>query len=334
MADLVAKAAREAGVPVALYRRLIGRGERSGRHARSPKGAYGQAQLMPETAKGLEREYGIDTSTPYGNLLGGAYYLKHQLDHFGGNLRKAVAAYNAGPGAVEKYNGVPPYAETQAYVARVLGGLKPGSLKIGPKGTPTKVDKLTGVATPTGPPDMSAFALESLGEIASGHKSKPTEQLGNLASAVASTPVAAAVEDVTAKPTRAKPGAATKHGKVVVRKGADRAGVHTQAAVLEFIGEIAGRVGRPLVLGTGTNHSKMTVNGNVSDHWDGHAGDIPATGRMLIRIGRAALIAAGMDPREARKVKGGLFNVNGHQIIFNTDQGGNHFDHVHVSVPH
>ena len=71
---------------------------------------------MPATAAGL----GVsDATDPAQALEGGAKYLKQQLDRFGGDVAKALAAYNAGPGAVQKYGGVPPYAETQNYVQRV-----------------------------------------------------------------------------------------------------------------------------------------------------------------------------------------------------------------------
>ncbi len=74
-------------------------------------------QLMPETAAGL----GVrDAYDPAQNVAGGARYLKGLLDRFGGDTRLAVAAYNAGPGAVEKYGDVPPYAETKNYVQNVL----------------------------------------------------------------------------------------------------------------------------------------------------------------------------------------------------------------------
>ena len=74
-------------------------------------------QLMPGTARGL----GVtDPYDPLQSLRGGAKYLRQQLDRFGGDYSKAIAAYNAGPGAVQKYGGIPPYAETQAYVPRVL----------------------------------------------------------------------------------------------------------------------------------------------------------------------------------------------------------------------
>lgn len=80
----------------------------------SPKGAAGLGQLMPATAEML----GVDPKIPSENLLGTAAYLREQLDVFG-TLELALAAYNAGPGAVRRYEGVPPYKETQAYVAEV-----------------------------------------------------------------------------------------------------------------------------------------------------------------------------------------------------------------------
>ena len=87
--------------------------------ARSPAGAIGVMQLMPATAAAL----GVDANDPAQNIRGGAAYLRQMLDAFGGDLTLALAAYNAGPDAVRRYGGVPPFRETQNYVAAVLGYL-------------------------------------------------------------------------------------------------------------------------------------------------------------------------------------------------------------------
>ena len=83
------------------------------------RGARGLAQLMPGTA----RDLGVDPNDPFANLEGGARYLREQLDRFDGDLEKALAAYNAGPGRVIRANGVPRIRETQLYVAAIMGRL-------------------------------------------------------------------------------------------------------------------------------------------------------------------------------------------------------------------
>jgi soluble lytic murein transglycosylase-like protein len=109
-------AATKYGIPEDLFARLVQQESGWNSGAVSSAGAIGLAQLMPLTAASL----GVDPTDPVENLNGGARYLKNQYDRFG-SWRLALAAYNAGPEAVEKYEGVPPYDETQNYVAAILG---------------------------------------------------------------------------------------------------------------------------------------------------------------------------------------------------------------------
>lgn len=107
-------ASKATGVPAAILEGVM-YAESNGDHTSvSPVGALGLMQLMPDTAKDL----GVNPHDPYQNILGGAKYLRDQYAQFH-DWRKAVAAYNAGPGAVMKYGGIPPYKETQAYVKRI-----------------------------------------------------------------------------------------------------------------------------------------------------------------------------------------------------------------------
>lgn len=117
--DAIRAAADEFGVDPRLVAAVAWTESNFRPAATSPAGAQGIMQLMPATAAGL----GVDPHDPADNLRGGARYLAIQLERFG-SLELALAAYNAGPGAVRKYDGIPPYAETQAYVQKVLGRLE------------------------------------------------------------------------------------------------------------------------------------------------------------------------------------------------------------------
>jgi soluble lytic murein transglycosylase-like protein len=109
----ITAAAQANGIDPALLAGLVKQESGFNPTAGSPAGARGLTQLMPGTAAGL----GVtDVLDPVQSLNGGAKYLKQQLDAFGGDVAKALAAYNAGPGAVQRFGGIPPYAETQSYV--------------------------------------------------------------------------------------------------------------------------------------------------------------------------------------------------------------------------
>ena len=118
--SMAVDAAQKNGVDPAVFQSLIHTESGWNPNAQSNKGAQGLAQLMPSTAASLGVTNPLD---PAQSLQGGAKYLKQMLDMFGNDYTKAVAAYNAGPGAVQRANGIPPYQETMSYVRKVLGGL-------------------------------------------------------------------------------------------------------------------------------------------------------------------------------------------------------------------
>lgn len=114
--ELVDRAAKKNGLPPEFVHSVVAAESAYRPDAVSPKGAVGLMQLMPATA----RAYKVDPRDPAQNVEAGAAYLRDLLVKYDGDANRALAAYNAGPGAVSKYNGVPPYAETQNYVQKVL----------------------------------------------------------------------------------------------------------------------------------------------------------------------------------------------------------------------
>lgn len=118
--ELVDAAARKAELPAAIVHAVAKAESAYHQDAVSPKGAIGIMQLMPETAKQLQ----ADPKDAQQNTEAGAKYLRDLLVKYDGDVAKALAAYNAGPGAVDKYGDVPPYPETRSYVNRVIQNYK------------------------------------------------------------------------------------------------------------------------------------------------------------------------------------------------------------------
>ena len=351
------RTANRYGIPGKLFERLITQESGWNPKIQSSAGAIGLTQLMPATAASLK----VNPLDPIANLDGGARYLRQQYDRFG-SWRLALAAYNAGPGRVAdgSWQQIP---ETSNYVRSVMGNVTYRSVPAPrtdqtvtpPPRTPTvPMPPRTSPALPSdalwGTDLVSKAAFENLGKIARGWK--PSSTLADLVAA-SQVPVSTATvpaetasmpsspSKVPTTPSQPTPPSSGKLGKVITAPGADRSGVRTHQAVRDFVAKVAGVYGSPLTITTGTNHNQYVIGTHrQSQHWTGDAADIAfghGTGSdnvdpALTKLGQDALIAAGADPEWARKQTGGAFNIGGHNILFNTYVGGNHYNHLHVGV--
>lgn len=329
--------AQKYGVPPALARVMEGK-ESGGRDsATSPKNAVGRLQIHlpshPEVTEAQARD--PDFNYDFGMKLLSGYKKTF------GSWRLALAAYNAGPNAVRKYDGVPPYKETQSYVETILRAA--GALTSTPTGDARAPLSPSGAgAGGTGmfqkdsltKPDFKQASLLGLRALAEG-KYDPTQALEDLASTVRTV----ASSSPPTPPPEAPPTATGDAGddwQEWVKRPAPRQGPsapHTDA-ILQFVGQIGRAAGQQLEPWGNESHDLLTVDGNPSAHGPGNAADIPAKGARLRRLGYLALLEAGMEKKDALKAArhGGLYNVGGYQIIFATQIGGNHSDHLHVGI--
>jgi soluble lytic murein transglycosylase-like protein len=120
---MIRASAKKHRVPAAFVKSIVAAESNFDCGALSPKGAIGLMQLMPDTAQ----QYGVDPTIPEQNVEAGTRYLRWLMDRYHkyrNPLPRVIAAYNAGPGVVDRYKGVPPYKETRGYVTRVLGYLR------------------------------------------------------------------------------------------------------------------------------------------------------------------------------------------------------------------
>lgn len=176
--SLIDQAARRHNIDTALLSAVVEVESAGNPRAVSPVGAQGLAQLMPATARDLGVEDPLD---PAQNLDGAAKYLRQLLGRFQGDIAKALAAYNAGPGNVQKYGGMPPFAETQAYVPKVLSAYDTYSQQSTPASRPAPAPSLVAAvsdaagpnALSEGPASPSPFHVPWLLELATLRLQRP-----------------------------------------------------------------------------------------------------------------------------------------------------------------
>ena len=291
LSNTIDLAARRHGIPVGIFRSLIRHESGGSPTAVSPKGAIGLAQLMPATARGL----GVDPMDPAQNLEGGARYLAQQFKKYG-RWDLALAAYNAGPGAVDQYGGIPPFEETQNYVQRVLSSANGRNTPVSsykpfsrPETPQTGLSLLQTLLTQQGPSGgLLAGLLPEITPTSSNQPMSPTFSVG---------------------------------------KGAWGGSKPIATKLTTDLG---------LTVTSGKRQRKLTASGGISDHWVGnknaYAFDLGGSVENMDQAAAKLLTKFGdkWDGGEVvRNFNVGKFRV---QILYRTNVGGNHFDHIHIGV--
>jgi hypothetical protein len=354
---LIKIASRKYGVAPHVLQGLIDVESGGNPTAKSGAGAQGLTQFMPGTAKSHGVQYGTSHHAVATQVLGAAKY----LDELGykKDRRRALASYNAGPGNPGAAGDYPEKVLKAAgryykkgYYKGSGGGAKGKPAKGGGKPqyrTGLKTEKTPGV-------DNSALRAQvKLDYLSKRGKPGALLEMASSLKDAADVPSETRITGTTREKIPGTGGGgrgkkvrkAQKSGKLIMDPGADRPGAPTSHYLKRELKRFSGAAGMPIEVGTGSNHSRMTTSGNVSDHWTGHGADIKVGGdarssgavkKKGDMIAGRTLMSLGVSRKKARQMaqKGGLYNVNykGHryQVIWKTDQGGNHYNHVHVGV--
>lgn len=244
--DPITAAARRAGIDAELLRLLVGQESGGNPNAVSTAGARGLTQLMPGTARALEQRYKINTRTPQGNLLGGAYYLREQLDRFK-RPDLALSAYNSGPGGSEASGRVENFAETQDYVRSIMSRYKGGGA-----GTPTPpaTAAAPAAAAESAEDPRRALLLSLVQQRRSGNPDRTP-----ILAALANLQTPPAAQDAPAAPSLGPPGQPPANGR---ERG--------QAPAGATLDSLLSQLGLADAVTSGDRPGATTARGGRSDH--------------------------------------------------------------------
>ena len=343
------RAARKHGIDPRIFKAMIRAESNFNPRAGSPAGARGIAQFMPATA----RAYGVnlDDGRVSDDLDGAARYIKANLQRTGGNYHQALSIYNSGQPDKYRAGG---YPETIAYVNKIMGGRKNETLaEGGGRSTPSEDGQRTRTRTVTTSPgvDNSQARAQLLTRFLQSKSANPVDmalQFRQLQDVAPTTKTVTETVGGTNRNSRDDDGGSRgpRKGTYTVAAGANRAGVPLSSDMKRFLARIT-RSGRNVVVTTGSNHGKYTSTGNVSDHHSGRGVDIgsaankfPSTGGGTGDLIAAHAIkrASGKSWRESLALarRGGAFtfhrNGKRYQVLYKTQVGGNHNDHVHIGI--
>jgi hypothetical protein len=321
LADIVPGLAAKYGVPEWLVRGMFkqeGGIDRDGSWNTSSAGARGPSQLMPGTAKALEARYpGLDTSTTAGNMEGGIAYLGEQLKRFK-RPDLALSAYNSGPGGSESQGRVENFAETQKYVRNILGGAGGGGSQR--SATPQMAAALPAPAKTDARREFTMNLLNAL--------QAPQEQRAGQMFRAVMQMKAAKQQQPMVYPNPA----------LSFSRGNEDDSWAGSKGIADGFAQIG--LGNGLKAISEKRDRMTTTSGNVSDHFKGnknaYAYDLSDGDHPTPRMDQTAMQLAqqlgvewdGRSPLEITK------NVNGYrvQVLYRTNTGGNHFNHIHVGV--